>query len=129
MISAETIQPILTAAVAAAVHALFLSFAVKLMVEIQIRYGHACGIVGVQYVTAGLCAGGLVLGGIEDPRWLTVMAAAMLVCVGAVLIGSTLRFASGERLGVGNGVLIQFMQIPLILPFVILASFFWDASI
>lgn len=129
MVSAETIQPILTGAGAAAVHALFLSFAVKLMVEVQVRYGHACVIVAVQYVTAGLCGGGLALGGIEDPRWLTVMAAMTLVCVGAVLIGKTLRFVNGERLGVGNGVLIQFMQVPLILPFVILVSFLWDASI
>ncbi len=118
----------LSAAAAAAVHAVFLSFAVRLMVEVRPRYGHACAIVVTEYATAGLMVGGLLLGGIGNPTYMMATAAIALLAAGAILIGRTLRFADGERLGIGNGVLIQFMQVPLVLPFIILASFLLDTK-
>lgn len=120
------IKMVLAIAASATVHALFLRFAVKIMVEVTVRYGHAFAIVLAQYATAALVAGALILGGIDNPLWTTTISGLGSVFVGAVLIGRTLRFSDSEPVGTGNGVLIQFMQIPLVVPFVILASFLVD---
>lgn len=124
----EFLRYFLMVVAASLVHALFLRFAVGLMVEARVTYLHAYRIVAIEYVVAALVAGALHLGHIGTQALTIAAAAIALVAVGATLIGRTKAFTNGDAVGVGNGVLIQFMQVPLILPFAIVASFLIDPT-
>ncbi len=113
--------------VALAIHPLILRLAIRLMVEVPVRYAHACRIVGIEYLAAGVALLLLIYTRTLSATASYAIAAAVLIVTGAVLIGRGLSFADGVRLGVGNGVLIQFMQIPLTLPLLIIGSFFLTA--
>jgi hypothetical protein len=88
-----------------------------------VNYRRAYQIVAVEYLLAGVLLGVLLLTNLTRPTTAYIVAIVGLLFVGAVGIGRWLSFEGGERLGVGNGVLIQFVQIPLVLPFAILVSF------
>ncbi len=110
--------------VTAGVHGLILRFAVRLMVNVAIPMPVAYGIIAAEYAAAGAIAGALLLAG--NPAWQlqVALAAACLIGIGAALIGRRVAFPGSEPVGVGNGILIQFMQVPMIIPPAILLSFF-----
>ena len=116
------------ALVASAVHAVVLRIATNLMVHVAVIYGRAYKIVVVEYLAGAAVLGILLLTGITDQIAAYIVAGAVLLFVGAFCIGKWLSFDDGDRVGVGNGILIQFVQIPLVLPFAILASFLIDAT-
>jgi hypothetical protein len=118
------IVKLLVAAVAVtAIHAVVLTIATRLMVHVSVNYRRAYRIVAVEYLVAGALLGILLVANLIRPTTAYIAAIAALLFVGAFCIGRWLTFEDGERLGVGNGVLIQFVQIPLVLPFAILVSF------
>lgn len=108
----------------AAVHGLILRFAVSLMVEVRMQVRAAYGIIAMEYIVAAAITGLLLLTG--DPAWQipAALAAIGLISTGAVLIGGRVKMPGGEPVGVGNGILIQFMQVPMVIPLAILLSFF-----
>ena len=109
--------------VAAAVHGLILRFAVRLMVEVSMQVRVAYAIIALEYIVAAAIAGALLA---TDSAWQVpaAMAAVGLIATGAVLIGRRVALPGGEPVGVGNGILIQFMQVPMVVPLAILLSFF-----
>jgi|SRR5690606_26186822 hypothetical protein len=122
------VQVLPTAILAAVFHALALSIATRLMVEIRVPYGQAIRIVAIEYLAVGVVLGLLLLLGI-DVRAITVTAAVLTyLFTGAACLGAWLHFPDGARLGAGNGVLIQAIQIPLIIPVLILGSFLIDLT-
>ena len=109
--------------VAAAVHGLILRFAVRLMVEVSMQVRAAYAIIALEYIVAAAIAGLLLA---TDSAWQVpvALAAIGLIATGAVLIGRRVALPDGEPVGVGNGILIQFMQVPMVVPLAILLSFF-----
>ena len=109
--------------VAAAVHGQILRFAVKLMVEVSMQERAAYAIIALEYIVAAAIAGALLA---VNSAWQlpAALAAIGLLATGAVLIGRRVALPGGEPVGVGNGILIQFMQVPMVVPLAILLSFF-----
>ena len=109
---------------AAAVHGLILRFAIKLMIEVRMPMRAAYRIIATEYTVAAAITGVLVMTG--NPAWQlpAALASAGLITTGAVLIGRGVALPGGEPVGVGNGILIQFMQVPMVIPLAILLSFF-----
>jgi hypothetical protein len=109
--------------VAAAIHGLILRFAVKLMVEVSMQVRVAYAIIALEYSVAAAIAGLLLA---VDSAWQVpaALASTGLIATGAVLIGRRVALPDGEPVGVGNGILIQFMQVPMVVPLAILLSFF-----
>jgi hypothetical protein len=110
-------------AVTIAVHALALRVAAALMVEARVRYALALKIVAIEYAAILLAAGAIA---VVDPGSVALAVAAgslAYVFTGAACIGFWLSFPEGERVGLGNGVLIQAIQIPLLIPVIIVGSF------
>ncbi|MGQ0656858.1 MAG: hypothetical protein ACT4NU_01995 [Chromatiales bacterium] len=110
------------------VHPFVLRIATGLMLEVQVPVPKAFRIVIVEYVAAGVTLALLMALNVTGQTVALGVAAIVLVAVGAILIGKWLSFPNGGRLGIGNGVLIQFMQVPLTVPFLILVSFLFPAS-
>ncbi|MGH8614188.1 MAG: hypothetical protein ACREYF_19695 [Gammaproteobacteria bacterium] len=123
-----TWQMMVTVLIALALHPWVLRVATAMMVEAQVPYARAFGIVAIEYVAAGVALAALSLIQLTGQTIAFILAAVVLVFVGAALVGKWLSFANGEELGVGNGVLIQFMQVPLVIPLLILVSFLFDAT-
>ncbi|MGH8601903.1 MAG: hypothetical protein ACREXR_03725 [Gammaproteobacteria bacterium] len=123
-----TWQMIVTLLIALALHPWVLRVATAMMVEAQVPYARAFSIVAIEYVAAGVALAALSLIQLTGQTTAFILAAVVLVFVGAALVGKWLSFANGEELGVGNGVLIQFMQVPLVIPLLILVSFLFDAT-
>lgn len=112
--------------IAVTAHPLVLRVATKMMLEARVSYALALKIVAIEYTVAGGVFGLLrLLGG---PTAAYAFAAIAFVFVGATLIGRWLSLGSSEPLGIGNGVLIQFMQVPLVVPLLILGSFLIDPT-
>ena len=109
--------------VAAAVNGLILRFAVKLMVEVSMQVRVAYAIIALEYMVAAAIAALLLA---ANTAWQVPAALATLglIATGAVLIGRRVALPDGEPVGVGNGILIQFMQVPMVVPLAILLSFF-----
>jgi hypothetical protein len=110
--------------VAAAVHGLILRFAVRLMLEVRVDARTAYAIIAAEYSAAALLLG--VVWIVAATAWKLPVALAFtgLVITGAVLIGRWISLPDGAPLGVGNGLLVQFMQVPMVIPLAILLSFF-----
>lgn len=123
-----TWQMIVTLLIALALHPWVLRVATAMMVEAQVPYGQAFRIIAIEYVVGGVALAALSLVDVTGQTTALILAAVVLVFVGATLVGKWLSFANGEELGVGNGVLIQFMQVPLVIPLLILVSFLFDAA-
>lgn len=110
--------------VAAGIHGVILRFAVRLMVEVRMHPRDAYGIVAAEYAVAGLLSGLMLAGGSGTWQTPAAVAGIGLIITGAVLIGRRVALPGGAPVGVGNGVLIQFMQVPMVIPIAILLSFF-----
>ncbi|MGH6634741.1 MAG: hypothetical protein ACRED0_00910 [Gammaproteobacteria bacterium] len=123
-----TWQMIATLLIALALHPWVLRVATAMMVEAQVPYARAFRIVAIEYVAGGAALAALSLIKLTGQTTALILAAVVLVFVGAILVGKWLSFANGEQVGVGNGVLIQFMQVPLVIPLLILVSFLFDAT-
>ena len=114
--------------IASLCHALALKIATKLMVEVPVKYGKAYLIVLVEYLAVGSVAAGVLFAGVGGATLAIIAAAFTYLLVGAACIGTAIPGIDGARLGVGNGVLIQAIQVPIIVPFLILGSFLRDLS-
>ena len=114
--------------IALAVHPLVLRVAAKIMLEVRVPYTQGIKIVAIQYAAAGVALAVLMLIKLTGQTAALGVAAIVLVAVGAMLIGKWLSFGTGEHVGVGNGVLIQFMQVPLVIPLLIIGSFLLNPS-
>jgi hypothetical protein len=112
------------ALVATAGHCAILRVAVRLMVDVRVGMREAALIVAAEYAAAAVIAGAVLMSGTTRWQVPVTLAAAALVATGAVLIGRRIMLPGGIPAGVGNGVLIQFMQVPMVIPFAILLSFF-----
>lgn len=126
--SVNSTQIIIAIAIATAslCHALALKIATKLMVEVPVKYGKAYLIVLVEYLAVGGVAAGLLFADVGGPTLVIIAATFTYLLVGAACIGTAIPGIDGARLGVGNGVLIQAIQVPIIVPFLILGSFLRD---
>ncbi len=113
-------------AIASLCHALALKIATKLMVEVPVKYGKAYLIVLIEYLAVGGVVAGLWFADIGGLTPAIIAAAFTYLLVGAACIGTAIPGIDGARLGVGNGVLIQAIQVPIIVPFLILGSFLRD---
>jgi hypothetical protein len=113
-------------AIASLCHALALKIAMKLMVEVPVKYGKAYLIVLVEDLAVGSVVAGLLFAGFGGPTLAIIAAILTYLLVGAACIGTAIAGIDGARLGVGNGVLIQAIQVPIIVPFLILGSFLRD---
>lgn len=118
-------QIIIAIAIASLCHALALKIATKLMVEVPVKYGKAYLIVLVEYLAVGSVAAALWFAGV-GPTLAIIAGTFTYLLVGAACIGTAVPGIDGARLGVGNGVLIQAIQVPIIVPFLILGSFLRD---
>lgn len=123
-----TWQMIATLLIALALHPWVLRAATAMMVGAQVPYARAFRIVAIEYVAGGAALAALSLIKLTGQTTAFILAAVVLVFVGATSVGKWLSFANGEQVGVGNGVLIQFMQVPLVIPLLILVSFLFDAT-
>jgi hypothetical protein len=118
---------IITVLIALVLHPVVLRVAAKIMLDVQVPYVQGVKIVAIQYAGAGVVLTGLVLAELSRHAVAFGVAAIVMAAVGATLVGRWLSFGTGERVGVGNGVLIQFMQVPLVIPWLILGSFLLSA--
>jgi hypothetical protein len=114
---------LLAASVAATFHALALIVATRLMVEVRVPYRSALAIVAIEYAAVAVLAGLMIAGDLGARSLVIVLCSFVYLGVGAVLLGRRIRFAEGDLLGIGNGVLIQAIQIPLIIPVLVVGSF------
>jgi len=114
---------IIAVLIALAVHPVVLRVAAKIMLGVHVPYVQGVKIVAIQYAVAGAVLAGLILVELSRQSVALGVAAIALLAVGATLVGRWLSFGTGEHVGVGNGVLIQFMQVPLVIPLLILGSF------
>jgi len=119
-------QIALAALFAAACQAVALRVATRLMVEVRIAWALAAKIVIIEYVAAG-CIAGLLLALAPGEHAAPVTAGALVyLFAGAACIAAWIGFGDGARVGLGNGVLIQAIQVPLIIPVLIAGSFLFD---
>jgi hypothetical protein len=125
-VSSTEIIITITIAIASLSHAFALKIATKLMVEVPVKYGKAYLIVLVEYLAVGGVVAGLWFADIGGLTPAIIAAAFTYLLVGAACIGTAIPGIDGARLGVGNGVLIQAIQVPIIVPFLILGSFLRD---
>lgn len=121
------LQIVAAAAFAALCQTVALRVATRLMVDVRIAYQLAAKIVGIEYVAIACVAGALLA---LKPGQVLPLAAGALVylIVGAACISRWIGFGDGARVGVGNGLLIQAIQIPLIIPVLIAGSFLFDVQ-
>lgn len=111
---------------AAVVHALALCIVARFTVRADVTYSKALKIVVLEYAAVAAVAG-VLLGTQIGNQTVTIVACSLAyLFVGAGFIGTGLGFDNGTRLGVGNGILIQALQIPLIIPVLIVGSFLFD---
>ncbi|MGE0386436.1 MAG: hypothetical protein AB7Q97_17040 [Gammaproteobacteria bacterium] len=107
-------------------HAVALRIAARLMVDVPVSYRKALGVVAAEYVAVAAVA--ITLAGLAGAGVAAIAIGAIAyLAVGALLIGRSLHLADGSAVGTGNGVLIQAIQVPLLLPVAILASYAYDA--
>ena len=112
--------------VAAACHVVALSIATRLMVDVRISRALAVKIVAIEYL-ATACITGVLLVLLSAGNTVLLTAGALTyLFVGAACVGIWIAFQDGTRVGLGNGVLIQAIQIPLVIPVLIAASFLYD---
>ena len=96
------------------------------MVEVPVRYSRAVAIVVIEYLAVALLAGSLALLRLDHLAVAVSAGSLAYLFTGAALIGRWVRFDNGTPVGVGNGVLIQAVQIPIIIPVLIVGSFLYD---
>jgi ABC-type transport system involved in cytochrome c biogenesis permease component len=118
-------QIIAAAAFAALCQTVALRVATRLMVDVRIAWRLAAKIVAIEYVAIA-CVAGMLLALRQGHVLPLAVGALIYLMVGAACISRWIAFGDGARVGVGNGVLIQAIQIPLIIPVLIAGSFLFD---
>lgn len=125
MTATDILLAILIGAVIALFHAFALRIATQLMVHVPVVFGRAMTIVLLEYAAA-LLAGMILFLILDDQKFAIAGAAVTYLFTGAILIDRWLTTQSGDRLGMGNGVLNQALQIPLLIPLLIIAWWLYD---
>ncbi|MGH8245707.1 MAG: hypothetical protein ACREUU_04670 [Gammaproteobacteria bacterium] len=120
------LQITLAAVIAAVFHALALCIVARFTVRVPVRYAQALQIVVLEYGAVAAVAGAMLGTQLGNQTVAIVACSLAYLFVGAGFIGTWLVFDNGTRLGVGNGILIQALQIPLIIPVLIVGSFLFD---
>jgi hypothetical protein len=106
-------------------HALALRFATQLMVHVSVRIGRALSIILLEYAAVFLVC--IILFWALDNQTITILAGAFIyLFAGAALIDLWITTQDGDPLGMGNGVLNQAIQIPLLIPLLIIAWWLYD---
>jgi hypothetical protein len=125
MTGTDILIAILIGAAIALFHALALGIATQLMVHTPVVFGRAMTIVLLEYAAA-LLVGMILLLTFDNQRFAIAGAVITYLFTGAILIDRWLCTQDGERLGMGNGVLNQALQIPLLIPLLIIAWWLYD---
>jgi hypothetical protein len=106
-------------------HAMALKFATRLMVHVSVQFGRALSIILLEYLAVFLVC--IILFWLLDNQTIIVLAGAFIyLFAGAALIDIWITTADGDPLGMGNGVLNQAIQIPLLIPLLIIAWWLYD---
>ena len=125
MTAANILIAVLIGSVVALFHALALRIATELMVHVPVRFGRALTIVLLEYAVVFLVC--IILFWAVDNQTLTILAGAFIyLFAGAALIDLWITTQDGDPLGMGNGVLNQAIQIPILIPLLIIAWWLYD---
>ena len=121
----DIIIAVVIGAVVAIFHSLALRVATRLMVNIPVTYQRALSIIVLEYTAVFLVAMILYLG-LENQLITVVIGSLTYLFGGAALIDYWITTQEGQRLGIGNGILIQAIQIPILVPLIIIAWLLYD---
>jgi len=125
MTVANILIAVLIGSVVALFHALALRIATELMVHVPVRFTRALAIVLLEYAAVFLVC--IILFWAVDNQPLTILAGAFIyLFAGAALIDLWITTQDGDPLGMGNGVLNQAIQIPILIPLLIIAWWLYD---
>ena len=125
MTVANILIAVLIGSVVALFHALALRIATELMVHVPVRFTRALAIVLLEYAAVFLVC--IILFWVLDNQPLTILAGAFIyLFAGAALIDLWITTQDGDPLGMGNGVLNQAIQIPILIPLLIIAWWLYD---
>ena len=108
-------------------HSLALRIATRLMINVPVLFQRAFFIVLLEY-TAVFIAVMILLLVLKSQPFSILIGSLTYLFTGAVLIDIWIT-KEGERLGIGNGVLIQAIQIPILVPLIIIAWLLYDILI
>jgi len=125
MTATNVLIAILIGSVIVLIHALALKFATQLMVHVSVQFGRALSIILLEYAAIFLVC--IILFWALNNQTITILAGAIIyLFAGAALINFWLTTQDGDPLGMGNGVLNQAIQIPLLIPLFIIAWWLYD---
>ena len=108
-------------------HCLALRIATRLMINVPVLFQRAFFIVLLEYATVFITVMVLLLV-LESQPFSILIGGLAYLFTGAVLIDIWIT-KEGQRLGIGNGVLIQAIQIPILVPLIIIAWLLYDILI
>jgi len=108
-------------------HSLALRIATRLMINVPVLFQRAFFIVLLEY-TAVFIAVMILLLVLKSQPFSILIGSLTYLFTGAFLIDIWIT-KEGERLGIGNGVLIQAIQIPILVPLIIIAWLLYDILI
>ncbi|MGH8120136.1 MAG: hypothetical protein ACRESK_05920 [Gammaproteobacteria bacterium] len=106
-------------------HSLALQVATRLMINVSVTYQRALTIIVIEYTVVFFVAMILFLA-LENQPLTVVSGSLAYLFTGAALMDIWITAQGGQRLGIGNGVLIQAIQIPILVPLVIIAWLLYD---
>jgi len=122
---ADIFIAVVIGAVVAVFHSLALRIATRLMVSVSVTYQRALTIIVIEYAVVFFVAMILFLA-LENQPITVVIGSLAYLFTGAVLMDFWITTQEGQRLGFGNGVLIQAIQIPILVPLIIIAWLLYD---
>jgi hypothetical protein len=108
-------------------HSLALRVATRLMISVPVLFQRAFIIVLLEYAAVFIAVMILLLV-LKSQPFSILIGSLTYLFTGAVLIDIWIT-KEGERLGIGNGVLIQAIQIPILVPLIIIAWLLYDILI
>jgi len=115
-------------AVVALFHSLALRVATRLMINVPVPFRRALSIIVLEYV-AVFVIGMILFLALKSQTFTLVIGSLTYLFTGAVLIDFWINTKEGDRLGIGNGVLIQAIQIPILVPLIIIAWLLYDTLV
>jgi hypothetical protein len=125
MTATNILIAILIGSVIVLFHALALRFATQLMVHVSVHFGRALSIILLEYGAIFLVC--IILFWLLNNQTIIILAGAFVyLFAGAALIDLWITSADGNPLGMGNGILNQAIQIPLLIPQFIIAWWLYD---
>lgn len=116
---------VIIGAVVAFFHSQALRVATRLMVHVSVTHQRALTIIVTEYIVVFLVAMILFLG-LENQPVTVVIGSLTYLFSGAALIDFWITTQEGQQLGFGNGILIQAIQIPILVPLIIIAWLLYD---